>query len=371
MTANSIASDHLNQTEKTTMTGSKAAYTGQHNQPLRTTSVVMCKRIFEEGNFKVERPILNNSESKPTAFLLDSIFVSGAYVNYAENFLNLLMREYNVFVAGWDNNLTNGSRYFGKEDYARCVANGIEAVKTYSSRDEIQLLVAFSSGLGIALLASEERPLGFKNLVIVGTPYGFRIPWADYYRNYRLVCDDDLITQGNIIGMIRGTEVDKMFAWMDSKYNSLMGKFTDYDTDYHYHEKAKRESMKGHIIAGFANEHDDDDDNNNNGSRTVGPESYKHVNMPVKAYSDWMDVVRYNILEARNLYFENETIDCAAALHGYKDYLTYGFSSLESFVAKLNLGSKAMSLGSEFGHRELLGIHAARHHEALLNFIRE
>lgn len=371
MSADRNAPDHSNQIEKTNMAESREAYTGQHIQPLTATSVVMCKRIFEEGNFKVERPILRNSESKPTAFLLDSIFVSGAYVNYAENFLNLLMKEYNVFVGGWNNHLTNGSRYFGKEDYARCVANGIEAVKTYSSLDEIQLLVAFSSGLGIALFASEERPLGFKNLVIVGTPYGFRIPWADYYRNYRLVCEDDLITQGNTIGMIRGTEVDRMFAWMDSKYNSLMGKFTYYDTDYHYQEIAKRESMKGHhTLAGFANEHDDDD-NNNNGNRTVGPESYKHVNMPVKAYSDWMDIVRYNILEARNLYFENETIDCAAALHGYKDYLTYGFSSLEPLVAKLNLGSKAISLGSDFGHRELLGIHAARHHEALLNFIRE
>lgn len=349
------------------MRASGEAYTGHQNQPLTTTSVVMCKKIFEEGNFTVERPILNNSESKPTAFLLDSIFVSGVYVNYAENFLNLLMREYNVFVGGWDNNLTNGARYFGKEDYARCVANGIEAVKTYSSRDEIQLLVVFSSGLGIALLASEERQLGFKNLGVIGTPCDFRIPWADYYRNYRLVCEDDLITDGNKIGMIRGREIDKLFAWMDLKYNSLMGKFTYYDTDYYYHKMAIRESMKGHHrLAGSANE----DDDGSNG-RIIGPESYKHVNMPVKAYNDWMDIVRYNILETRNLYFENETIDCAAALYGYKDYLTHGFSSLEPFLAKLNLGAKVVSLGSEFGHRELLGIHAARHHETLLGFLRE
>lgn len=74
-----------------------------------------------------------------------------------------------------------------------------------------------------------------------------------------------------------------------------MVKFTYYATDYYYHKMAIRESMKDHhTLAGFGNENDDD--NNNNGSRTAWPESYKHVNMPVKAYRDWMDIVRYNIL---------------------------------------------------------------------------
>jgi hypothetical protein len=331
------------------------------------TSVVMCKKIFEEGNFSVERPMLGNPEVKPIALLLDSIFVSGVFVNYAENFLNLLMREYSVFVGGWDSNLENGSKLFGKDDYARCVSDGVEAVKTFSGRDEIQLLVAFSSGLGIALLASEQRQLDFRNLVVVGTPYGFRIPWADNYRNYRLVCDDDLIVRGNGMGMIRGVEIDKMFAWMDSKYNHLMGKFTPYNTDYEDRTMGRREMMKGSESSGFVEASGDD-------SYTDGiirSESYRHVNMPVKAYAEWMDIVRYNSLESRNLHFEKESIDCIAALYGNKDYLTYGSTSLEPFLSKLNLGSKSISLGSEFSHRELLGIHAARHHEALLNFIRE
>jgi hypothetical protein len=47
------------------------------------------------------RPVRENSDFKPIAIVVDSIFVDGGFINYAQDSLNLLMQRYNVFVAGW------------------------------------------------------------------------------------------------------------------------------------------------------------------------------------------------------------------------------------------------------------------------------
>lgn len=291
------------------------------------------KVVYTEGNFSILRPVKENSNFKPLTIMVDSIFVDGAFINYAQDFLNLLMQRYSVFVACWNNNIDQKARNFGKDDYARCLANGVEAAKVYSGRDRVELLVTYSSGLGIALCASDEKTLGIKNIGIIGTPYSFfGVPWADYYRNYRLVFEDDLIELGwKHGGVIKGSEIDDRFEWMDKKYGILMGKSPH--------------------------------DMFNTGK------NYKHVDMPVKAYSDWMDMVRYNSLESKNLCFENEDVDYAVVLYGYKDYMTNNSTSILPLLTRLNMGANIISIGSDLGHRELLDIRAFRHHQSLIDFL--
>jgi hypothetical protein len=297
------------------------------------SSLVFCSKTYEEGNFSVLRPVANNSMFKPMAFLVDSVFVNGAFVNYAEDFLNLLMQQYNVFVAGWNSNIDQKARYFGKSDYTECLLRGIESSKVYSGSDKISLMVTYSSGLGIALYASQECSLGIKNIAMIGTAYSFRLPWAEYYKNYRLVYEDELIEHGWKSGLVKGSELDDRFDWMDKQYAVLAGR-------------------SPHNMA------------------TMG-EKYKHANMPVQAYSDWMDVVRFNSLESQNFCFENEDVDHAVILYGYKDYITNSSASIVPLAMRLNLGSNIMSIGSDFGHRELLGLPAARHHESMLSFLKK
>ena len=292
------------------------------------------KVVYTEGNFSVLRPVRENSNFKPLTILVDSIFVDGGFLNYAQDLLNLLMQRYNVFVAGWNNNIDQKSKKFGKDDYVRCLANGVEAAKMYSGRDRVEVLVTYSSGLGITLCASNKKALGIKNVGIIGTPYSFSgVPWADYYRNYRLVFEDDLIEQGwkQGNGVIKGSEIDERFEWMDKKYGILMG-------------ESPHEML-------------------NNGK------NYRHVSMPVKAYADWMDMVRYNSLESQNLSFENENLDCAVVLYGYKDYMTNNSTSILPLLTRMNLGSNIISIGSDLGHRELLGVRAFRHHQSLIDFL--
>src|SRR5574341_903481 len=109
------------------------------------SSLVFCDKIYEEGNFSVVRPLDNNYSFKPMAFLVDSIFVKGAFVNYAEDFVNLLKKEYNVFVAAWNSNIDQKARYFGKNDYTKCLLRGIESSKVLSGSDTISLMVTYSS----------------------------------------------------------------------------------------------------------------------------------------------------------------------------------------------------------------------------------
>lgn len=297
------------------------------------SSLVFCDKIYEEGNFSVVRPLDNNYTFKPMAFLVDSVFVKGAFVNYAEDFVNLLKQEYNVFVAGWNSNIDQKARYFGKNDYTKCLLRGIESSKVFSGSDTISLMVTYSSGLGIALYASQDCSLGIKNISIIGAAYSFRVPWAEYYKNYRLVFEDELIERGWKSGLVKGSELDDRFDWMDKKYAILAGR-------------------SPHDITSMG-------------------EKYKHVNMPVQAYSDWMDVVRFNSLESQNFCFENEDLDRAVILYGYKDYITNSSASIVPLAMRLNLGSNIMSIGSDFGHRELLGLRAARHHESMLSFLQE
>jgi hypothetical protein len=104
----------------------------------------------------------------------------------------------------------------------------------------------------------------------------------------------------------------------------------------------------------------------------TGKNYYKHVDMPVKAYADWMDMVRYNSLESQNLCFENEEedLDCAVVLYGYKDYyMTNNSTSILPLLTRLNLGSNIISIGSDLGHRELLDVRAFRHQQSLIDFL--
>jgi hypothetical protein len=47
--------------------------------------------VYAEGNFSLLRPIRENSNFKPIAIVVDSIFVDGGFIKYAEDFLQLLM----------------------------------------------------------------------------------------------------------------------------------------------------------------------------------------------------------------------------------------------------------------------------------------
>jgi hypothetical protein len=67
-------------------------------------------------------------------------------------------------------------------------------------------MVTYSSGLGIALYASQECSPGIRNISIIGTAYRFRVPWAEYYKNYRLVYEDELIERGWRIGLVKGSD---------------------------------------------------------------------------------------------------------------------------------------------------------------------
>jgi hypothetical protein len=296
-------------------------------------SVVLCKEVYEEGNFEVKRPLVDNPNSKPVAFLIDSIFVKGVFLNYAQDFVSLLMCDYNVYVAGWNNNINHASSKFGLKDYSRCVASGVKATKLDASEEKIELLVAYSSGLGVTLEASEQSGLGINSVLLVGSPYSFRTRWAETYRNYRMTLEDDIIEHGRQNGWVAGEKVDERFSWMDKKYNALMG-------------------------AAYVNPSD------------FG-ESYKHLNMPLAAYSDWMDVVRYNQLEAKDIHFGKEDIEYAAVLYGYKDYMTDGMDAIQPLITRMNLGSKMITLGADLGHRELLGIRALRHLASALDFLRD
>jgi hypothetical protein len=299
--------------------------------------------VYCEGNFYVHRLISNNNNgtrrSKPIAIVVDSIFVDGAFSNYATGFLNLLIERFDVFLAGWNNNIDHKTRQFGINEYTKCFANGLEFVKQYSSRDEIKLLVAYSSGLAIALYASSMNTLKIKNIALIGTPYSFiKVPWAEQYANYRNVFEDYLILNGFRQGIIRGYDLDHRFQWMDRTYyyTDVMGK------------------------------------NSENLQMNNTSLSFNHLDMPIRAYNDWMNIVRYNSIESEGLRFENEDIDCAVILYGYKDYLTNHSLSVLPLLTRLSTRANISlaSIGCNFSHRDLLGTGAERHHRSMLDFYR-
>lgn len=294
-------------------------------------SRLVCKEVYREGNFSVRRPYNDNSHFKPPAFLLDSIFVNGSYLNHAQDFLFLLSRNYDIYIGGWDSEVDDHAKRFGISEYVQCVNNGIRQVKVHSSSQDIELFVAYSSGLGIALLASRRETIGMKSLLLIGSPYSFMCKWADVYRNYRLVCDDDLIESSLRTGLVDGTQLDGRFQWMDRQF--MIGSGTTATSEF--------------------------------------GQSYRHTSMPVKAYSDWMDVVRYNALEADNLDFHDESVECYVIFYGQRDYLTGGYSSFEPLVHRMNKGSNCMVIGADLSHRELLGMRALKHLESALTFFRD
>ncbi len=296
--------------------------------------------VYYEGNFYVRRLINNNSDNtcrfKPIAIVLDSIFVDGAFSNYAIGLLNLLMERFDIFLAGWNNNIDHKTSQYGINEYVKCFSNGIESVKAYSARDEVDLLVAYSSGLAIALYASNVKTLKVKNIALIGTPYSFvGVPWAEQYANYRNIFEDYLIVNGLRQGIIKGYELDHRFQWMDKMYAAAVKERNL--------EKLRMNNMSV---------------------------SFNHLDMPVRAYNDWMDIVRYNSIESEDLHFENEDIDYAVILYGYKDYLTNNFVSIAPLLTMLSMRANVSvaSIGCNFSHRGLLDIRTERHHRSMLDF---